>query len=101
MRSDDCIKRSNLIVSIKSLSSCKQTKDGWYIGDLLDFLPYAVEAPFNTYQRQHDLICLPDTRIDASFEIYTIGLIAGWALHLLAKRLGRHGEVDDCAHRGP
>ncbi|SLM39426.1 WD40/YVTN repeat-like-containing domain [Lasallia pustulata] len=34
-------------------------------------LPYAVDAPFNTYSRQHDRICLPDTRVDLLREIYT------------------------------
>ncbi|KAA6414866.1 MAG: hypothetical protein FRX48_01616 [Lasallia pustulata] len=35
------------------------------------FLPYAVDAPFNTYSRQHDPTCLPDTRVDLLREIYT------------------------------
>ncbi|KAA6408308.1 MAG: hypothetical protein FRX48_08050 [Lasallia pustulata] len=34
-------------------------------------LPYAVDAPFNTYSRQHDPTCLPDTRVDLLREIYT------------------------------
>ncbi|KAA6414440.1 MAG: hypothetical protein FRX48_01189 [Lasallia pustulata] len=34
-------------------------------------LPYAVDAPFNTYSRQHDRNCLPDTRVDLLREIYT------------------------------
>ncbi|SLM35359.1 WD40/YVTN repeat-like-containing domain, partial [Lasallia pustulata] len=38
---------------------------------LLTHLPYAVDARFNTYSRQHDPICLPDTRVDLLREIYT------------------------------
>ncbi|KAA6414807.1 MAG: hypothetical protein FRX48_01557 [Lasallia pustulata] len=38
---------------------------------LLSHLPYAVDAPFNTYSRQHDPTCLPDTRVDLLREIYT------------------------------
>jgi hypothetical protein len=39
------------------------------IGDLLDQLPHAIEAPFNAYQRQHDPSCLPETRVDLLQEI--------------------------------
>ncbi|SLM33335.1 P-loop containing nucleoside triphosphate hydrolase [Lasallia pustulata] len=38
---------------------------------LLSHLPYAVDAPFNTYSRQHDPTCLSDTRVDLLREIYT------------------------------
>ncbi|SLM39233.1 WD40/YVTN repeat-like-containing domain, partial [Lasallia pustulata] len=38
---------------------------------LLSHLLYAVDAPFNTYGRQHDPTCLPDTRVDLLREIYT------------------------------
>ncbi|SLM40185.1 P-loop containing nucleoside triphosphate hydrolase [Lasallia pustulata] len=38
---------------------------------LLSHLPYAVDAPFNSYSRQHDPTCLPDTRVDLLREIYT------------------------------
>ncbi|SLM35073.1 P-loop containing nucleoside triphosphate hydrolase [Lasallia pustulata] len=38
---------------------------------LLSHLPYAVDAPFNTYSRQHNPTCLPDTRVDLLREIYT------------------------------
>ena len=34
-------------------------------------MPYAVDAPFNAYSRQHDPACLPNTRIDLLREIYT------------------------------
>jgi hypothetical protein len=33
-------------------------------------LPYAVEAPFNAYDRQHEPTCLPETRLDILQEIY-------------------------------
>jgi hypothetical protein len=36
----------------------------------LSRLPYAVEAPFNSYHRQHEPTCLPETRIDMLREIY-------------------------------
>lgn len=33
-------------------------------------MPYAVEAPFNSNQRQHEPTCLPKTRVDLVREIY-------------------------------
>ena len=33
-------------------------------------MPYAVDASFNAYSRQHDPTCLPDTRVDLLREIY-------------------------------
>jgi hypothetical protein len=36
----------------------------------LNRLPYAVEAPFNSYHRQHEPICLPNTRVDVLQEIF-------------------------------
>jgi NACHT domain len=36
----------------------------------LDRLPYAVEAPFNSYAKQHSPYCLPNTRVDLLQEIY-------------------------------
>jgi hypothetical protein len=36
----------------------------------LDRLPYAVEAPFNSYAKQHEPICLPNTRVDLLQVIY-------------------------------
>jgi hypothetical protein len=33
-------------------------------------LPYAVEAPFNSYLRQHEPTCLPETRVDLLQKIY-------------------------------
>ncbi|KAH9203237.1 hypothetical protein DL95DRAFT_529729 [Leptodontidium sp. 2 PMI_412] len=38
--------------------------------DLLRHLPYANEAPFNSYNRQHESTCHPDTRVDLLQEIY-------------------------------
>jgi NACHT domain len=36
----------------------------------LSHLPYAIEAPFNSFHRQHEPACLPETRIDVLREIY-------------------------------
>lgn len=37
----------------------------------LDRLPYAIEAPFNSYERQHDPTCLPETHVDVRRQINT------------------------------
>ncbi|KAH8601786.1 hypothetical protein B0O99DRAFT_562479, partial [Bisporella sp. PMI_857] len=36
----------------------------------LDLLPFAANAPFNSYSKQDEPICLPDTRVDLLQEIY-------------------------------
>jgi hypothetical protein len=36
----------------------------------LNRLPYANDAPFNSYSKQHEPTCLPDTRVDLLKEIY-------------------------------
>ncbi|KAF1815699.1 hypothetical protein P152DRAFT_505529 [Eremomyces bilateralis CBS 781.70] len=41
------------------------------LNDVLKSLPTAEDAPFNAYQRQHDVTCLPDTRVDLLQEIYS------------------------------
>lgn len=38
---------------------------------MLSSLPYAVDAPFNSYQRQHEPVCLADTRVNLLREIYS------------------------------
>jgi len=38
---------------------------------VLNSLPFAKDAPFYAYQRQHDPTCLPDTRVDLLREIYS------------------------------
>jgi hypothetical protein len=38
--------------------------------DLLYHLPYAVEAPFNSYAKQDSSTCLPNTRVSLLEEIY-------------------------------
>ncbi|KAA6414974.1 MAG: hypothetical protein FRX48_01725 [Lasallia pustulata] len=53
------------VPSSRPLSEAALTKS------LLSHLPYTVDAPFNTYSRQHDPTCLPDTRVDLLREIYT------------------------------
>jgi hypothetical protein len=37
---------------------------------LLTHLPYAVEAPFNSYQRQHEPMCLHNTRVELLGQIF-------------------------------
>jgi hypothetical protein len=37
---------------------------------LLSRLPFAVDAPFNSFSRQHDQLCLADTRVDLLQEIH-------------------------------
>jgi hypothetical protein len=37
---------------------------------ILNRLPYAVKAPFNSYQRQQEPTCLPGTSVDLLQEIY-------------------------------
>ena len=39
--------------------------------DPLNRLPYAAEAPFNSYTKQHEPTCLPDTRVDLLQTIYS------------------------------
>ncbi|KFZ16002.1 hypothetical protein V502_05289 [Pseudogymnoascus sp. VKM F-4520 (FW-2644)] len=51
--------------------------------DPLRHLPFAVHAPFNSYHRQHEPACLPDTRVDLLQEIYD------WAD-------GKDGQNDRC-----
>ena len=38
---------------------------------LLNSLPYAIDAPFNSYQRQHEPLCLANTRVNLLKEIYS------------------------------
>ncbi|KAG4428261.1 hypothetical protein IFR05_016257 [Cadophora sp. M221] len=51
--------------------------------DLLRYLPYADDAPFNAYDRQDEPTCLPNTRVDLLQEIYS------WAD-------GKDGQDDRC-----
>jgi len=37
----------------------------------LDCLPSATDAPFNSYNKQNLLTCLPDTRVDLLQQIYS------------------------------
>jgi hypothetical protein len=39
----------------------------------LNSLPYAAQASFNSYDKQHDPLCLPDTRVDVLQEITSLG----------------------------
>ena len=44
--------------------------DSGRLASLLDRLPCATEAPFNSYTKQHEPLCLPNTRVDLLREIY-------------------------------
>jgi len=39
------------------------------IENRLNLLPYAAQAPFNSYDKRHDNVCFPDTRVDVLKEI--------------------------------
>ncbi|CAN9385388.1 unnamed protein product [Alternaria alternata] len=39
--------------------------------DLLSLLPHAEDAPFNTFAKQHEPVCLADTRVDLLREIHS------------------------------
>ncbi|OBT54069.1 hypothetical protein VE04_10354 [Pseudogymnoascus sp. 24MN13] len=51
--------------------------------DPLSLLPFATDAPFNSYVRQHEPACLPNTRVDLLKDIY------GWAD-------GKDGQDERC-----
>ncbi|MCJ1279827.1 hypothetical protein MMC21_007651 [Puttea exsequens] len=38
--------------------------------DPLSLLPFATNAPFNSYDHQHEPACLPNTRVDLLRDIY-------------------------------
>jgi hypothetical protein len=40
------------------------------LDDALNRLPYAESAPYNSYAKQHEPTCLPDTRVDILRKIY-------------------------------
>src|ERR1700728_4300026 len=48
----------------------KMLTGGWRLDALLNRLPFATDAPFNSYNKQHAPTCLPDTRVDLLQEIY-------------------------------
>jgi hypothetical protein len=41
-----------------------------WLDSSLNRLSYAVEAPFNAYNRRHEPTCLPETRVDLLQQIY-------------------------------
>lgn len=43
----------------------------WWLDNSLDGLQFAVDAPFNSYQRQHEPTCLDNTRVDILHKIHT------------------------------
>ncbi|KAH8803728.1 putative WD-repeat protein [Hyaloscypha sp. PMI_1271] len=62
-----------------------QLGNTYHIGrdDPLILLPYATQAPFNSYDRRHEPACLPDTRVDLLKRIYD------WAS-------GKDGQDEQC-----
>ncbi|KAI1676153.1 hypothetical protein KJE20_14256 [Pyrenophora tritici-repentis] len=66
--------------------------------NIFDRLPRAEDAPFNSYAKQHEPTCLPDTRVDLLQEIYSwadgqdercIFWLSGWQAQ--ASRRSRDG----------
>ncbi|RDW85430.1 hypothetical protein BP5796_03755 [Coleophoma crateriformis] len=72
--STDSNSLKNLIgILVEALqNSGKEDKGDDYheASSLLDRLPYADEAPFNSYHRQHEPRCLPETRVGVLREIF-------------------------------
>lgn len=68
----------------------------------LERLPYAAEAPFNSYTKQHESTCLPDTRVDLRRVIYNwadgqdertifwLNGLAGTGKSTIARTVARH-----------
>jgi hypothetical protein len=63
---------SSLEKALVSKTSNKRRNADWYsaLESLLTGLPSAVEAPFNSYQRQHEPTCLHNTRVDVLRHIF-------------------------------
>lgn len=81
------------------MCSDRRLTDTLDLNEILNTLPTAADALFNAYQRQHDPICLRDTRVDLLEQIYKWADGQDGTVHLLAERPRRHGEVDDRSHR--
>jgi len=72
------LKRLRREISEPSKFACRQARQSRYpltssLGleiDPVDRLPYAAEAPFNSYTKQHEPACLPNTRVDLLQTIY-------------------------------
>ncbi|RYP83459.1 hypothetical protein DL769_001362 [Monosporascus sp. CRB-8-3] len=54
----------------KSRTADEIIKEKNALDSILDRLPYAENAPYNSYARQHEPTCLPDTRLDVRREIH-------------------------------
>ncbi|KAH0558666.1 hypothetical protein GP486_004684 [Trichoglossum hirsutum] len=54
----------------KSHTADKIIKEKDVLDSILNRLSYAENAPFNSYARQHEPTCLPDTRVDVLREIH-------------------------------
>jgi len=60
---------------------------------MLNRLPYAENAPFSSYARQHEPICLPDTRVDILRDIHEWADGQDTRCIFWLKRPGRHWKV--------
>jgi hypothetical protein len=52
------------VLKLTTWSNSRTLTSSEYLDKPLSRLPYAVEAPFNFYHRQHEPTCLPNTRVD-------------------------------------
>jgi NACHT domain len=60
------------MVSTVDVATSEKRNNDWHsaLNSTLDRLPYAENAPFNSYAKQHELTCLPDTRVDVLRKIH-------------------------------
>ena len=71
-------------------------------------LPHAIQATFNSYERQHEPLCLPDTRVDVLKEItewasgkderniFWLNGLAGTGKSTIARTIARKFYDQDC-----
>ncbi|KAF2016553.1 hypothetical protein BU24DRAFT_481180 [Aaosphaeria arxii CBS 175.79] len=57
-------------INLGTVNYAPSKKESLALNEVLDTLPVAKDAPFNSYQRQHEPTCLPDTRVDLLREIH-------------------------------
>ena len=60
------------MVSTSDVATNEKRNNDWHsaLNSTLNRLPYAENAPFNSYARQHESTCLPDTRVDVLRKIH-------------------------------
>lgn len=61
--------RSDNLREYSKLAQRQELISSQALNEVLKSLPTARAAPFNAWERQHDSVCLPDTRIDVLQEI--------------------------------